>query len=55
MKGDKGVSVKETVRIVNRALLIGTSGYSYPGPPPKGWVGAFYPDTKTKRFDELHY
>jgi uncharacterized protein YecE (DUF72 family) len=40
---------------MNRPLLIGTSGYSYPGPPPKGWVGAFYPDVKPKGFDELIY
>ena len=36
-------------------LLIGTSGYSYPGHPPKGWFGAFYPDAKKKGFDELKY
>jgi uncharacterized protein YecE (DUF72 family) len=40
---------------MNQPLLIGTSGYSYPGPPPKGWVGAFYPDVKPKGFDELIY
>jgi uncharacterized protein YecE (DUF72 family) len=40
---------------VNQPLLIGTSGYSYPGPPPKGWLGAFYPEPKPKRFDELQY
>jgi uncharacterized protein YecE (DUF72 family) len=34
---------------------IGTSGYSYPGPPPKGWFGAFYPQSKGKRFDALEY
>ncbi|MGH7929927.1 MAG: DUF72 domain-containing protein, partial [Candidatus Binatia bacterium] len=34
---------------------IGTSGYSYAGPPPKGWFGAFYPEKKTKGFDELKY
>ena len=38
-----------------RDIKIGTSGYSYPGPPPKGWYGAFYPDKKTKGFDELKY
>jgi uncharacterized protein YecE (DUF72 family) len=43
------------VRVVNQPLLIGTSGYSYPGPPPKGWLGAFYPEPKPKRFDELQY
>lgn len=36
-------------------LRIGTSGYSYPGSPPKGWYGIFYPETKRKRFDELGY
>ena len=36
-------------------ILIGTSGYSYPGAPPKGWFGAFYPDVKSKGFDELKY
>jgi hypothetical protein len=36
-------------------IKIGTSGYSYPGVPPKGWRGAFYPEKKTKGFDELKY
>ena len=40
---------------MNQSLLIGTSGYSYPGPPPKGWFGAFYPKPKPKGFDELRY
>lgn len=40
---------------MNPPLLIGTSGYSFPGPPPKGWAGAFYPKTKGKGFDELKY
>jgi len=34
---------------------IGTCGYSYPGPPPKGWVGAFYPRQKGRRINELEY
>ena len=39
-----------------RDIKIGTSGYSYAGPPPKGWFGAFYPEKKAKGFDELkHY
>jgi uncharacterized protein YecE (DUF72 family) len=38
-----------------RDIKIGTSGYSYPGSPPKGWYGAFYPEKKTKQFDELKY
>jgi uncharacterized protein YecE (DUF72 family) len=40
---------------MNQPLLIGTSGYSYPGFPPKGWRGAFYPEKKVKGFDELKY
>jgi uncharacterized protein YecE (DUF72 family) len=36
-------------------IKIGTSGYGYPGAPPKGWYGAFYPDKKRKAFDELNY
>jgi uncharacterized protein YecE (DUF72 family) len=40
---------------ITQPILIGTSGYSYPGPPPKGWYGAFYPDAKSKGFDELKY
>lgn len=36
-------------------IKIGTSGYAYPGAPPKGWYGAFYPDKKRKAFDELNY
>ena len=36
-------------------IRIGTAGYSYPGPPPKGWHGAFYPEGKGKRIDELEY
>src|ERR1041384_4936229 len=40
---------------VNQPILIGAGGYSYPGPPPKGWYGAFYPDAKPKGFDELKY
>lgn len=38
-----------------KRIRIGTSGYSYPGPPPKGWFGVFYPEIKGKRFDELEY
>ena len=41
--------------MTQRDILIGTSGYSYPGPPPKGWFGAFYPDVKGKGFDDLKY
>jgi uncharacterized protein YecE (DUF72 family) len=38
-----------------RDIKIGTSGYSYPGPSPKGWYNSFYPAKKTKGFDELKY
>ncbi|HET8564669.1 MAG TPA: DUF72 domain-containing protein, partial [Candidatus Binatia bacterium] len=41
--------------VAQEQIRIGTSGYSYPGPPPKGWSGAFYPEKKPKGFDELEY
>jgi uncharacterized protein YecE (DUF72 family) len=41
--------------MTQRDILIGTSGYSYPGAPPKGWFGAFYPHVKSKGFDDLKY
>ena len=37
------------------SIRIGTAGYSYPGLPPKGCHGAFYPQSKGKRIDELEY
>src|SRR6266403_5312138 len=36
-------------------FLIGTCGYSYPGVPPNGWSGVFYPKRRAKRVDELEY
>ncbi|MEM2759221.1 MAG: DUF72 domain-containing protein [Nitrososphaerales archaeon] len=30
-------------------LLTGCSGWDYPDPPPKGWLGVFYPNNRTKR------
>lgn len=36
-------------------IKIGTSGYAYAGIPPKGWYDAFYPEKKSKGFDELEY
>ncbi len=41
--------------MTQKPILIGTSGYSYPGPPPHGWSGAFYPEGKGRKFDELKY
>jgi uncharacterized protein YecE (DUF72 family) len=41
--------------MTHSSILIGTSGYSYPGPPPKGWAGAFYPKAKGRKLDELQY
>ena len=38
-----------------KEIRIGTSGFSYPGAAPAGWYGAFYPERKTKGFDELKY
>lgn len=41
--------------LVKDQIRIGSSGYSYPGPPPKGWFGAFYPEISAKRIDQLEY
>jgi uncharacterized protein YecE (DUF72 family) len=30
-------------------LLLGCSGWDYPDPLPRGWLGVFYPNSKTKR------
>lgn len=35
--------------------FIGTCGYSYPGLPPNGWSGVFYPKVGRKRVDELEF
>ena len=34
---------------------IGTCGYSYPGTPPEGWSGVFYPKSRGTRVDELEF
>ena len=34
---------------------VGTCGYSYPGAPPRGWSGVFYPENRGKRVDELEF
>jgi uncharacterized protein YecE (DUF72 family) len=36
-------------------VLVGTCGYSYPGEPPQGWSGVFYPRGGKKRVDELEF
>jgi uncharacterized protein YecE (DUF72 family) len=53
--GDVTGNLKRKTVMNPNQVLIGTSGYSYPGPPPKGWYSAFYPDKKAKGFDELNY
>jgi uncharacterized protein YecE (DUF72 family) len=35
--------------------FIGTCGYSYPGLPPNGWSGVFYPKARGRRVDELEF
>ena len=35
--------------------FIGTCGYSYPGVPPNGWSGVFYPKIGRKRVDALEF
>jgi uncharacterized protein YecE (DUF72 family) len=39
----------------NRQFFVGTCGYSYPGDPPNGWGGVFYPRGGKKRIDELAF
>ncbi len=34
---------------------VGTCGFSYPGAPPGGWSGVFYPKTRGRRVDELEF
>jgi uncharacterized protein YecE (DUF72 family) len=51
----QGGNLKSKFMASNVPILIGTSGYSYPSPAPKGWRGAFYPERKPKGFDELGY
>ena len=36
-------------------FFVGTCGYSYPGEPPNGWNGVFYPKAGKKRVDQLEY
>jgi len=38
-----------------RQFRIGTCGYSYPGRPPQGWYGVFYPNAAGRRFAELEF
>ena len=40
---------------INERFFIGTCGYSYPGDPPNGWGGVFYPKVGKKRVDELAF
>lgn len=40
---------------MTKRFRIGTSGYSYPGEPPMGWYGVFYPRLPRKRVEELEY
>ena len=36
-------------------FYLGTCGYSYPGAPPNGWSGVFYPKGGGKRADPLEF
>jgi hypothetical protein len=40
---------------VAERVFIGTCGYSYPGDPPNGWGGVFYPKAGKKRIDQLAF
>jgi len=35
--------------------FVGTCGYSYPGAPPSGWSGVFYPKVGGQRVDALEF
>ncbi len=37
------------------SFFIGTCGYSYPGAPPNGWSGVFYPNLGRGRVDVLEF
>jgi uncharacterized protein YecE (DUF72 family) len=39
----------------NSRFYIGTCGYSYPGEPPNGWSGVFYPKGGKKPVHELEF
>ena len=39
----------------NTRVHIGTCGYAYPGAPPNGWSGVFYPKGGARRVDELEF
>lgn len=45
------VSVED--QAVRPRFFIGTCGYSYPGTPPNGWGGVFYPKLGKRRVDQL--
>jgi uncharacterized protein YecE (DUF72 family) len=38
-----------------KSIFVGTCGYSYPGEPPNGWSGVFYPEAGKRRLDELAF
>jgi len=40
---------------VGRQFYIGTCGYSYPGAPPNGWHGVFYPKGVGKGAEPLEF
>ena len=42
-------------RANSRRFKVGTCGYSYPGPPPGGWSGVFYPKIRGRRVNELEF
>ncbi|MGH7888167.1 MAG: DUF72 domain-containing protein, partial [Candidatus Binatia bacterium] len=42
-------------RATSPQFHIGTCGYSYPGAPPNGWHGVFYPKLGKRRADPLEF
>lgn len=49
--GRDAIMISET----SARFHIGTCGYSYPGAPPNGWNGVFYPKSGKKRADPLEF
>jgi hypothetical protein len=51
---EANIPMAESAKTIAR-FFVGTCGYSYPGDPPNGWGGVFYPKGGGKRMDELTF
>jgi hypothetical protein len=48
------IPMAESAKIGAR-FFVGTCGYSYPGDPPNGWGGVFYPKVVKRPIDDLAF